>query len=257
MRTARTLLVCALLGACTETPTGPEGFAPAFGRGNGPSYVATNWQGRVWSNGPIPAGIDPDGRFTFDAGGNAKNAAPELCVDLSEPGGVGIADQATYDLFLQRVAADPTSNGLSQVCSQVAVHSRDHSNPEQPGGQTIGSVEHAGGKIVLKDFDTGAGGNGGWEWRLIWDVEGPLMNDPERGRGICIERLAPEAWNVYNDDDVAVDPPSGCIANGGTVDNVARLIRVYGDRSQGGRPISTFVLVAEFRLPFRFSFVAQ
>jgi hypothetical protein len=232
----------------------PETTAPAFARNNGPSHVFTNWEGHVWSSGPVPAEISPDGRFNIQTGGSGKNEGPELCVDLSQLGGVGIADQATYDLFVQRVAADPNSNGLAQACSEVTMHTRDHSNPEQPGGQTIGPVEHAGGKIVLKDFATS---RGDWEWRLTWDVEGPLMDDPQRGKGICIQRTSATTWFVYNDDDVAVDPPASCNASGTTVDNVARLIRHFRDDSEKGRPVTRFVLAAEFLLPFRFSVVEQ
>lgn len=212
-------------------------------------YVITDWQGAVWSAGPISAGIGLNGEFSFDAGGTAKNAPPELCVDLSQLVGGAPVDPANYDIFVQQVSEDPTSLGMAAVCSEVTVHTRDHSS-NSATGQPVGTIEHAGGKIVLKDFFTRIKGRstGDWQWRLHFDVELALKELPERGKGICIHHQLDTVWHVYNDDDLLTDPPSGCAAAGAAIDNVMRLTRFAG---------SDMILVAEFIVPFRFSFMAK
>lgn len=232
--TMRTFVVStlAILAACADTPAGPDADA-AFARGRGVNYVATNWEGSVWSTGSLKASLAANGEFYFDAGGKGRKAAPELCIDLSEDLTIDAPD--AYDAFVQQVAADPNSqldsgNGIIIACSGGYAQSRDHSN----GGAEleVGPVAHAGGKFGLTDFNdayTDADGNTRyWEFRLHWDVEAPSLPHPERGKGICVHREAETTWHVYNDDDVSADPPAGCTAAAAMVDNVMRLTNGAG-----------------------------
>lgn len=213
---------------------------------NSPYVELSNWTGAVWApsgvlRGEFMANIGHLWLDTQPGPGPRKKTPPpvELCVDLSHP--VGEKHEDNYNLFEQLVEADPTSTGMDSVCTLVTLHTRSHSNQGGMADQEEGRIEHSGGKIVLHDFNTGTGG--GWEWRLVWDVEGssPLP----QGDGVCIDHPNWLTWYVYNDDDLSADPAAGgCEAGGVAIDNVARLIRVYSDQ---------FVLVAEFLLPFRFT----
>jgi hypothetical protein len=207
-------------------------------------FILTNWDSnsKVWSDGPIDARVTGDGRLYFETAKGKK--ARELCVDLSEH--VTILDQPSYDLFVEQVDNDPTSAGLAAACTSMQMYTRESSHPGEVANQPVGSVHHAGGRIRLDDFATG-GNRGSW-WSLFWDVELDLVNDPQRSKGICVSRPDPSTWILYNDDDLATDPPSSCAAQGEAIDNVARLVR-FAD--------GLAIPVAEFLFPFRFQLIEQ
>lgn len=212
----------------------------------------SEWTGAVWSPvGALTASFTTDGRLWMNTeqvakGGKRAAASRELCVDLSQLGGEGILDQVNYDLFVQLVGQDPTSAGMGAVCTLVTLHTRDHSNADQMSGQSVGTLEHAGGKIVLKDFATG---NDSWEWRLIWDAAGPDSLATDRGQGVCTDRPELVTWHVYNDDDIPGSLTAGCAARGITVDNVGELWRLV---PTGQNEPLVWIHVAEFAIPFRF-----
>ena len=240
------LVLCILAGACTEVPLAPDEYTPAYARpAQASAYGLEGWEGLLWSEVAIAGDFTQDGRLWVDTDGSRKEAGRELCLDLSGVTEGEILDPEAWDLFRQEVEADPSSAGLGRACTTVTLHTRDHSNEENAGGQPVGTTHHAGGKIVLKDF---AVGDDNWEWRLQFDVEGALSaTDPERGRGVCIERVAAGLWHLYND----------CIAQGETVDDDVRLTRFYTVSTGKGKATSTYAVVAEFSFPFRFSIVEQ
>ena len=200
-------------------------------------------------NGTVAAEFTGDGRIWANTENGGKKTVTELCLDLSMVGGEGILDDFHYGEFVGLVAADPSSSGMERVCTVVTMHTRDHSNGEgKAAGQEPLSIEHSGGKIVLKDFQTQKKVD--WEWRLIWDVAGTDATDPDRGLGVCIHRSDLDTWHVYNDDDVLGETESSCAARDIDVDNVAELWRlVPGARNAP----PTWVHVAEFEFPFRFT----
>jgi hypothetical protein len=240
-----------MVSSCAESPTEPAGTAPGLsapafakggGRGGGGSadvaVAVHTFIGSVSSDdgGPIitddalhvDSKITDDGRLWVDTfTGNPKRheVKRRICVDLSHL--VDVGSQADLDAFTHVVGS------LSEpVCSAVTMHTRTHSNEGLMPGQTEGSIEHAGGKIVLTEFATG---KDTWEWRVVWDTSLQAPDPGEVGKGVCIERDGPEHWIVSN----------GCTADDGTeVDTVVELWR------------GTETMVARFDVPFRFEVTA-
>jgi hypothetical protein len=220
--------------------------------GVGPSIEveASEWTGNVWSpTGAVLGEITMDGRFLANTAppSKGKNTPPaqEVCVNLSNV--IAIQDQANYALFADQVNEDATSTGMASVCSEVTMHTRDHSNKGKMPGIAEGSVEYSGGKIVLKDFATG---KDSWEWRIIWDAV-PDYADPDAtdlGQGVCIDHPDTDTWYVYNDDDLDDDSIDSCAAQELAIDNVVELWRFHSERPN----LFYWVHVAEFVLPFRF-----
>ena len=245
------LLAGGFLG-CSETATDPQDNLPSFARGGQQTnvLVLSDFQGllSVAGGGTVAAEFTGDGRIWANTESGGKKAVTELCLDLSAVGEEDILDNFHWGEFEGLVAADPSSDGMGLVCTVVTMHTRDHSNEGKAAGQKVGTIEHSGGKIVLKDFQTQKKVD--WEWRLIWDVEGTDASDPDRGLGVCIHRPDPDTWHVYNDDDVLGETESTCAASGIEVDNVAELWRLL----PGGRNKPTQrIHVAEFVFPFRFT----
>lgn len=252
------LLAGAFVG-CSETATELQSDPPSFAKGGakGNALILSTFQGRLSVATPDTT-VDAfmGTRISANTEGRGKTPGTELCLDLSVVGGQGILDQFHYGEFVNLVADDQTSDGMGEVCTVVTMHTRDHSNEEEGGaaGQLVGAIEHAGGKIVLKDFQTQKKVD--WEWRLLWDTKGFLGTSPTGpvGEGVCIDHPSDNTWHVYNDDDVLNDPPSGtCAARGIKVDNVAELWRLI----PVGRNQVERIIVAEFVFPFRFTATKQ
>ena len=219
--------------------------------------VISDWIGAITSpTGDVVGEITNDGRLDARTAGsgNGKNATPgqELCIDLSQVSSVDDADALA--VFEQRVAQDGST--MDNACSVVVMHTRNHSNIDEGKmlGQVVGAIEHAGGKIVLKDF---AEDRDAWEWRLMWDgpSTGAVPPVPDLGQGVCIDHPDASTWHVYNDDDVATGS-GACMARGTTsVDNIAELWWVV--RVKTKPPSTVWVHVAEFVVPFRFTVTKQ
>lgn len=143
-----------------------------------------------------------------------------ICVNLSDPSPV-VHDQVALDAF---IAETPGGSLANRVCTDAIMNTGDHSNVGMLA-QAVGSIEHAGGKVTLKDFATGSDTD---EWRLHFDASGDNL-------GVCVERTL-NGWKISND----------CTADNNTaVDAIAELVRhVRGVQT----PVADFAFAFSFEV---------